>query len=524
MIKNLTLIVFILISIGSFSQSLEREANTNFEDENYRVALKQYLKLISSDKKNPEFNYRIGVCYVNSNLDKTEAIPFLRIADSLGYFMQDTKYYLGLAYFHNHEFDLAVKYFKDYKEEIRESINTDQIKEINRAIEVCYNAKKIMETPVNVAFYNLGTNINSRRSDYNPHITANGDLMVYASDKKYIKDYQQYVINCYMSEPVKNDFGEWSKAVSFGSKVNSEENEDVVGLSHDGTLALIHLDNISADNDIGVSVKRLTKFKEIVPFGKEINSKQKEVGACFSPSNDTLYFSSDRDGGEGGFDLYYSTRISKDEWSAPVNLGPGINTKYDENYPEMSHDGRKLRFASNGYNTMGGYDIFECTWIKKEYKWSEPLNMGYPINDTYDNFNISITKNGRYGYMSKWRKEGVGDLDIYKVIFNDVPATKIKYHGIIAVGDSIYPKQIADVSADIRMKIFNKLTQEEVADLTEMATKAKYEIELVPGTYVMVVKGDAYSTFQTDLIIYEEQPRITIYKMDIYLSIKTTSP
>ena len=409
---------------------------------------------------------------------------------------------------------------KEYKEYIRETINTEQIKELNRDIEICYNAKKLMETPVDVTFYNMGTNINSRRADYNPHIAADGHIMVFASNKKYIKDYQQYVKNCYMSFPVKDDFGEWSKARSFGSKVNTEENEDVVALSHDGTKAIVHLDNFVAGDDIGVSTKRTTRFREVIVFNKEINSKYLEEGACFSPSMDTLFFASDRPEGLGGFDIYYCTRISKEEWTMPVNMGISINTKYDENFPEMSHDGTKLRLASKGYNTMGGYDIFECEWIKEEYKWGKPKNMGYPVNDTYDNTNISITKNGRYGYMPKWRKEGVGGLDIYKVIFNDVPATKIKYHGIIAIGDSIYPKQIADISSDIRMKIFDKRTKDEIADLTEMAKQAKYEIELVPGTYVLVIKGNAYETYQMDIIIYEEQAIITDYKIDIYLTEK----
>jgi len=142
MLRTLSILLFLFISISTFSQSLEREANINFEDENYRVALKQYLKLLRTDKKNEEYHYRIGVCYVNLNLDKTDAIPHLRFADSLKYYMQDIKYYLGLAYFHNKEFDKAVKYLKDYKEEIRETIDTEQIREINRAIEICYNDEK----------------------------------------------------------------------------------------------------------------------------------------------------------------------------------------------------------------------------------------------------------------------------------------------------------------------------------------------------------------------------------------------
>ncbi|MBU0764795.1 MAG: hypothetical protein KJ607_08170, partial [Bacteroidetes bacterium] len=337
-------LIICLLSFSLFAQSLEREANTNFEDENYRVALKQYLKLIKTDEKNLEFNYRIGVCYLNLNMDKTEAIPYLNLVDSLndGYY-EDVKYQLALAYMHNHDFDKAVSLFKAYKESIRDKIDTEKIRELNRLAEMCDNAKELIKEPLNVTFYNLGTNINSQREDYNPRVTPDGTFMVFSSDKRYIRDYQQYVRNCYYSIPVKNDFGEWAKAMSLGKRVTTEENEDVVGMSLDGSKVLIHLDNLTADNDIGISEKRTTSFKEVVVFGKEINSKAKEEGACFSITGDTLFFASDKQGGIGGFDLYYSVKKGKEEWSEAVNLGEPVNSKYDENYPEISADGKTLR-------------------------------------------------------------------------------------------------------------------------------------------------------------------------------------
>ena len=225
-----------------------------------------------------------------------------------------------------------------------------------------------------MTFYNLGTNINSQRSDYNPHVLPDGSFMVYASNKRYIRDYQQYVNNCYYSTPAQSDFGEWVKSMSFGTKVNTEENEDVVGLAFDKSCVLIHLDNIAADNDIGTSVIRNNRFKETVVLGKEINSKSYEDGACFTVTGDTLIFASNRPGGKGGFDLYLSYKIDDDNWRIPVNL-TDLNTEFDENYPEILPGGKYLQFASKGYNTIGGYDIFRAKWDQKSQSYKDPENL-----------------------------------------------------------------------------------------------------------------------------------------------------
>ncbi|MFH2143829.1 MAG: hypothetical protein ABIJ97_15500 [Bacteroidota bacterium] len=516
----LTFITLLIYNNFVFSQSLESDAATNFDDENYRVALKQYLKLLNTDSNNVEFNYKIGICYLRTNVNKSNAVKYLEYADSVGYFETDVKLNLGIAYTHAHRFDEAISMFKKYKEVIRDKIDTEKIRLLNRYVEECENAKKLIEKPLDVSFYNLGTNINSQRSDYHPHVLPDGSMMVFSSNKKYIKDYQQYVENCYYSYPVKNDFGEWAKAISFGKYVNTDENENVVALSIDGTKALLHLDRVSANNDLGITAISGTRFKEPVVFDKNINTKFDEEGACFSVTRDTIIFASNKPEGQGGFDLYYIYKIGKDGWSKPENLGPAFNTPYDENFPEISYD-NKLRFASKGYNSMGGYDIFECYWDKDKNGWSKPKNFGYPVNDTYDNLNISITKNGRYGYTAKWRKESVGDYDIYKVIFNDVPPTKIKYSGIIAIGDSINPKPLSSVSTDIKMKILDKMSGDVYIDLTEQAKNGAYNFEIIPGNYDFVIKGESYDLFHEILIIYEEQTIITEIKFNVYLKPKT---
>ncbi|GAB4290360.1 MAG: hypothetical protein Kow0068_15790 [Marinilabiliales bacterium] len=522
LLKNILLFALLAFFITNVTaQDPDKEAATNFEDENYRVALKQYLKLLKTDPKNVEYQYRIGVCYLNTNVDKSEALPYLIFADSLNYWEENIKYLLAQAYFYNEKFDTAIKYFQKYKESIKDEITTEIIREINHYIEQCKIAKQMKETPVNVSFYNLGTNINSRRSDFNPHVTPDGSFMVYSSNKKYIRDFQQYVINCYYSLPAQSDFGEWSKSMSFGSKVNTEENETVVGLAHDKSYAIIMLDNLSADHDLGISKIRNNRFKEVEILGKEVNSKYYEEGACFTITGDTLIFASNRPGGKGGFDLYLTYKIDDERWRIPINLSD-INTEYDDNFPEILPDGKHLQFASKGHNSMGGYDIFRAKWDKSSGTFKDPVNLGYPINDTYDNTNISMTKSGRYGYISKWRKEGIGDLDIYKVIFNDVPPIKIKYQGKILVGDSLNFKTIDQISSNIKMKVLEKRTGEVVADITDLAVTGKYEFELTPGIYDLVIKGEAYDLYHDIIVIYDIEPAITNYKSNIYLKPKSS--
>lgn len=502
-----------------YSQSLEGDAATNFDDENYRVALKQYLKLLNTDSSNVEVNYRIGICYLRTDVNKASAVEYLEFADSAGYIDPDVKLNLAIAYTHANEFDKAIATFKKYKESIREKIDTEKIRELNRRIEECENAKKLVAAPLNVGFFNLGTNINSQRSDYHPHVLPNGSMMVFSSNKKYIRDYQQYVENCYYSIPVKNDFGEWAKAISFGKYVNTDENENVVALSVDGTKSLVHLDRVTADNDIAIVEIRGDRFKEPIIFDKTINTKYVEEGACFSVTGDTIIFSSNKPEGFGGYDLYFIYKIGKEGWSKPENMGEAFNTAYDENFPEIGHD-NSFRFASKGYNTMGGYDIFECKWDKAKRGWTAPKNIGYPINDTYDNLNISMTRSGRYGYMAKWRKEGVGDYDIYKVIFNDIPPIKIKYSGNIAVGDSLTKQPLSSVSSEIKMKILDKMSGDVYIDLTEQAKKGSYEFEIIPGNYDFVIKSDSYELFHEILTIYDEEPPFTEVRFDVYLKPK----
>lgn len=165
---------------------------------------------------------------------------------------------------------------------------------------------------------------------------------------------------------------------------------------------------------------------EAVPF----NDKEYSVGHP-SLSNDgkTLYFSSDKPGGYGGVDLYMATREIGGEWSTPVNLGPKINTSGDEMFPFIAED-KTLYFASNGHPGLGGLDVFSSAMVKTGNNitsWTDPENLGYPINTNADDFGYIIRKNNKTGYFCSNRQGGQGDDDVYSFTKKGVILNGIVY-------------------------------------------------------------------------------------------------
>ncbi len=131
----------------------------------------------------------------------------------------------------------------------------------------------------------------------------------------------------------------------------------------------------------------------------------------------TLYFVSDRKGGQGRQDIWMTQKtIDGSKWQKPQNLGYVVNSKYNEETVEISSDGKDLYFSSKGHNSMGGYDVF-VTHKNDDGTWTEPENIGYPINTPGDDVFFMLTDNEKFGYYSTTREDSYGDKDIYQVVF-----------------------------------------------------------------------------------------------------------
>lgn len=490
------------------------DANTNFEDENYEVALKQYLKVYKRVSNDAQVNYRIGVCYLKTNFDKKSSLKYLLKADSLKpNYYPTIQFDIAQAYFHSLNFPKAQEYAQSYTQ--GKKLKPEELMLVDKFMETIENAKSLINKPLDVTFINLGKTVNSPQDDYIPFITEDENFMVFTSARKYISDYQQFIKGIYFS---KKSNGLWSAATAASSKINSDENEEVVGISKDGNTLLVHVDRLSNPHDIFYSEKNKSgNYGELKDFGPSINSKSSEMGATLTITSDTLFFASNRPGGFGGFDIYMSFRRPDGSWSPATNIGEPINTADDENYPYITADGKYLYFSCNGRNSMGGYDIFKSKF--ENNKWTEPVNLGYPINDTYDNYNIALTSNSRYGYINKFDEKSIGGLDIYRVIFNDVPPTNIAFTGSILVGDSIKNVSYKQVDSLITISVVNK-TNPSQAYSYQPSKKGKYTIALSPGYWELEISGNAYETYKKEYVIRDEQPLQTVYFQNIYLKKK----
>jgi outer membrane protein OmpA-like peptidoglycan-associated protein len=185
-------------------------------------------------------------------------------------------------------------------------------------------------------------------------------------------------------------------------------------LSADGqTLFIYKTDNggdiyFSNRNDNG-------SWSAPVPLPGIINSSFEEKSISISPDEKTLYFSSNRPGGFGGLDIYSAVLNEKGEWSNVKNLGPKINTTDDDDGPFIDYDNKTLYFSSKGRRGMGGFDIYRTIFDDATLEWSEPENMGYPINTPDNDIYFVSTRDGKRGYYSSVREDGQGYDDIYMI-------------------------------------------------------------------------------------------------------------
>ena len=226
-----------------------------------------------------------------------------------------------------------------------------------------------------------------------------------------LDEFGSYFEDIYISEKAGSD---WTPPTNPPKPLNSNDHDACVGLSPDGQTLLIYKGSTGA-GDVYMSHLKGSTWTSPKRLNSNINTKYHESSASISYDGKTLYFVSDKPGGFGGRDIYYSTLDKKGNWIKAVNIGSAINTPYDEEGVFIHPDGKTLYFSSKGHNSMGGYDIFKS--VNENGIWSTPVNLGYPINTPDDDVNFSISASGIHGYYMSVRPDGYGDRDLYIVTF-----------------------------------------------------------------------------------------------------------
>ena len=266
--------------------------------------------------------------------------------------------------------------------------------------------REAMANPVPFTPVNMGPAINSPDDEYLPTLTADGRTLLFTRYNR-----PSMAEDFYYSRLID---GKWSKAVRMAEPLNSDDNEGAGCISQDGRILYFTAcgrPDGAGRCDLYISYRKAGGWSQPQNLGPAVNTSGWESQPCLSIDGQTLYFVSDRKDGYGGMDIWRSTLV-EGRWSKPVNMGPGINTKGDEKSPFISFDNQTLYFSSNGHVGMGGMDLFMCRRTG-DSTWSEPQNLGYPINTRGDESSLIVSPDGRTAIFSSDQFGGQGGLDLY---------------------------------------------------------------------------------------------------------------
>ena len=392
------------------------EAEYFFLNEDYQDALPYYLQLYEKIPDNGNIAYRIGACYLSITGRKNLAIDYLEKASKNlsaktkeGTITEyaapyDALYDLGKAYLINYQFDKAKDAFTKYSETLLPD-DRENIDFINQQIRSCDIAKDYIAKPLSYTEENLGPLFNDDKSNFNPVISADGKSFAIMVSLKF---YDAIMLS-------KLAGSKWSPPVNITPELQSDGDMYILCLSSDGKILYLSKDD-NYNSDIFTSTYDGMTWRQTVKLNKNINTRYWESHGFVTENGEQLIFASDRPGGFGGLDLYISKKVNGD-WGPPVNLGPEINTQFNEDRPFLINNGKILFFSSQGHSTMGGYDLFRSE-LQSNSLWSKPSTLGYPINTPDDNIFFLPVENGNAGYYSISKDPaGEGKEDIFKITF-----------------------------------------------------------------------------------------------------------
>jgi len=512
-VSQISIILFILLlSLTTRAQKSEREALYHFKAKNYIVALKLFQKLYEKDTTNVDLTYKLGICYVSCNKNPAEALKyFLKVEPE---FKSDPEFlfYLGQAYLYNYDFINAKTTFQN-------CINLSEKEELLQDdaelwLQMTQTAERMKKNPLDVSFINMGKYINSELDELTPFITPDGEMLLYTSNQKYDSKFQFYTYDVYYSY---DENGVFKKGKTLSS-VNSLDDEYMAGISLSNERIFVQLQGYEGYQDLISSDRKAKSFQNKVAMKSNVNSKYAEFGACETINSDTLFFSSGRDGGYGGMDIFYSLKLPTGEWGEARNLGEKINTPYDEDFPVLSKYGTKLYFTSNRPESMGGYDIFESK-INGNREFSTPKNIGYPLNDVFDNKTIAYSDNERYAYVSAIKSDSYGFTDLYQVVFNqEDPSAKIFILNFkLLEGENTIP--FAETDTTLIIKAFQK-NSVVFGEYAYQAKNSQSTMALPPGIYTIEVSGIKTEKTSLNISVDDSPSGEKIEKKEIVLKQK----
>lgn len=393
------------ISTNRKAQKLYDEAQELVRSYKYDYAIEKLKEAIATDGQFAPAMQQLADVYRKTKQHRLAIPHYKQVLTLIPSLTPLTYYGLGESYLFTGEYEKAKENLKKYSGMVR--LNDQSIRQITKYIQDCDFAMDHSTDTAITKACRLGNEINTLHNEYFPKLTADNNTIIFTRKVNNIESF-------YESRKVD---GTWSKASLLEGEINSYNfNEGAHCISPDGKYLFFTGCNRTGglgSCDIYVSKKENGIWTSPYNLGPPINTSGWESQPAISADGRTLYFVSNRPGGYGGNDIWKSELTDNGVWSKPINLGPKVNTPFDESAPYIHADNKTLYFASTGWPGFGQNDIFVTTMTDTQ-EWSEPQNMGLTINDYKDQTSFHISLNGKIAHIST--EDDDGQLDIYEII------------------------------------------------------------------------------------------------------------
>lgn len=481
----------------------------------YKEAIDLLKQAVEKDGRFAEAYYRLGQTYKSL---KQYTLAIENFNAGLSYIKEERAkrtywFEMGEAYFALGQYEMSKDFLTDYiKQEVPSVQNKGRFDQAKKLLESVDFAQQNKNLAIRFKQQPLSDTVNCFELQYFPVLTADQQSLIFTRRiGNRSSDDEDIVISH------KDAYGKWTSPVSISREINSSLNEGTSAISADGRK-LIFTSCVGRNGwgscDLYESIKTGEIWSLPKNLGPNVNSPDWESQPSLSADGRTLYFVSDRRGGQGRRDIWLSNLDAKGNWTRARNLGKEVNTVYDEISPFIHVNNRTLYFASNGLAGFGGYDIYYKE-RDESGKWTETINMGAPINTHEDQFSLFVTSDGVKAYYSH---ETINELGqslsrLYETLIpeNRQPIQSSRYvRGVIRDKDTKRPLRSSIELMNIERDTLEALTQSD-------SISGEYLMVLTKGSqYALYINKEAY-LFQSLYFDYRAQNNDSAVVIDVDL-------
>lgn len=512
--KILTVIFLLGFVIFGFAQSdyakeYYKKGKAYYDDNEYEDAIEQFINALNESENYEDALYYLGHSYYyNSQYEK--AIETYARLDKLNPDYWAYFYYnWGRANMKMNNMEKAAKNFNDFLEKYPK--DPDRIKFHHWGKYYRYyceqrksliNKENTMKDPVN-----LGEVVNSISDEYSPQVDPVGNKLYFTSTRKSKFSQEDGSADHDWGEDVyvvERDGDGWGIPQLLPEPINSSNNEGTATFSGDGQ-AMIYV-KCGADDGIGscdlyISELEGDTWSEPKNMGNIVNTEKWESQPSISADGTTIIFTSTREGGYGDNDLYMVRKNRFGDWGVPQNLGPIINTPYNEKSPHIAPDGKTLYFGSYGHPGYGGADLFKSTF--ENGTWSEPVNLGKPLNSEGNDNYFSISASGEFAYFGSTRAGGIGDEGLYDLYKIEIPEELRPQPTVVVSGIVTDAKENNPLSAWVLVEDLN--SGELIATNKSNSKTGEYLVVLPAGrNYAVTANSKGYFFYSQNFKVTKE--------------------